>query len=279
MIDIAPLETLYDSQIGENLPFPAEVENFYGQLRFPAHPERPYVIGNLVATLDGVVALEAAGNSGGPEIRGQKPHDRVIMGILRAVSDAVIVGAGTFRQVPSHIWTAEHIYRPLSDSFSAIRKSLGRKPQPLNVFVSSSGQLDPNFPVFHTETVPVMILTTKNGLDHLRQVEMPSRVQVLAVDNTDTLSAKEILQAVLPDIGNGIILVEGGPHLIGTFFNDHLLDELFLTLAPQIAGRDDIHIRPGFSAGKQFAPENPIWAKLIGVKRSDDHLFLRYSFK
>ena len=78
---------------------------------------------------------------------------------------------------------------------------------------------------------------------------------------------------------NDVILVEGGPLLIGEFFAEQQLDELFLTLAPQIAGRDDSVERPGLVTGKLFAPEHPIWGRLVGVKRSGSHLFLRYAFE
>jgi len=76
-----------------------------------------------------------------------------------------------------------------------------------------------------------------------------------------------------------IILVEGGPQLMGDFFAEKYLDELFLTLAPQIAGRDGNSERPGLVTGKRFAPEHPLWGTLIGVKRSESHLFLRYAFE
>ena len=75
-----------------------------------------------------------------------------------------------------------------------------------------------------------------------------------------------------------VILVEGGPQLMGDFFAGRLLDELFLTLAPQIAGRDGQVERPGLVMGQRFAPEHPLWGTLVSVKRSESHLFLRYAF-
>ena len=78
---------------------------------------------------------------------------------------------------------------------------------------------------------------------------------------------------------NDVILVEGGPLLIGNFFAEKLMDELFLTLAPQIAGREDSVERPGLVAGKVFAPEDPLWGRLMGIKRRGNHLFLRYAFE
>ena len=62
------------------------------------------------------------------------------------------------------------------------------------------------------------------------------------------------------------------------FVAERCLDELFLTTAPQIAGRDDAVMRPGFVHGRTFAPADPRWGELLGVKRSESHLFLRYGF-
>ena len=52
-----------------------------------------------------------------------------------------------------------------------------------------------------------------------------------------------------PCVNASIILVEGGPQLMGDFFAEQHLDELFLTLAPQIAGRNDSSDRPGLLPG------------------------------
>jgi riboflavin biosynthesis pyrimidine reductase len=65
---------------------------------------------------------------------------------------------------------------------------------------------------------------------------------------------------------------------MGDFLAEGRLDELFLTLAPQVAGRDASLERPGLVSGKVFAPEHPIWSELVGVKRGGSHLFLRYAF-
>jgi riboflavin biosynthesis pyrimidine reductase len=65
---------------------------------------------------------------------------------------------------------------------------------------------------------------------------------------------------------------------MGDFLAEGHLDELFLTLAPQIAGRDASLERPGLVSGKIFGPEHPLWSELIGVRRGGSHLFLRYAF-
>ena len=88
MNTLVPLESLYDMERGSDLPLPPDLAALYGRLQFPLHPGRPYVIGNFVSTLDGVVTLNVPGQSGGGPISGFNPHDHLVMGLLRAVADA-----------------------------------------------------------------------------------------------------------------------------------------------------------------------------------------------
>jgi riboflavin biosynthesis pyrimidine reductase len=74
------------------------------------------------------------------------------------------------------------------------------------------------------------------------------------------------------------ILIEGGPQLLGNFYAERLVDEQFLTLAPQIAGREEGDGRLSLVMGKTFAPRNALWGTLSDLRRTDSHLFLRYSF-
>jgi riboflavin biosynthesis pyrimidine reductase len=64
---------------------------------------------------------------------------------------------------------------------------------------------------------------------------------------------------------------------MASFVDEQLVDEVFLTVAPQVAGRGKGE-RPGFVEGKTFAPDDPRWGTLLSVKRAGQHLFLRYGF-
>lgn len=281
MSDLEPLETLYEAdREGEDLPLPSGLRALYGPLRFPPHPGRPYVIGNFVTSLDGVAALEEPGFEGGGPISGRDPHDRMVMGLLRAVADAVVVGAGTQRAAsPRHLWTAEYIDPAFADTWRALRIHLGKLQPPLNVIVTARAEIDPGRRVFRSGEVPVLIATTAAGSRRLLEVGLPSFIQVQVSAGPDRLSPRSIVDAVGKVHPSDVVLVEGGPHLLGDFLAEGLLDELFLTLAPQVAGRDGAVARPGLVAGRIFAPEQPLWAKLVGVKRGGSHLFLRYAFR
>jgi riboflavin biosynthesis pyrimidine reductase len=275
-----PLDSLYQVEWGHALPLPPELATLYGQLRFPLHPGRPYVLGNFVTTLDGVVTLNIPGQAGGGPISGFNPHDQLVMGLLRALADAVIVGAGTLRAVsPHHRWTAQFIYPALSDGYQQLRTSLGKPEPPLNVIVTARGELNLDLPLFQSGDVPVLIVTTTQGAAGLHARSIPPAVQIAGVQQTGVLRAQEIVQAVCEVRHCTIMLVEGGPQLLGDFFAEGLLDELFLTLAPQIAGRDTSTERSGLVTGQRFAPEHPLWGTLMSVKRAGSHLFLRYAFE
>ena len=278
MTALAPLETLLDASEGTTLPLTDILTSLYGGLRFPLKPDRQYVIANFVSTIDGVVSLGDPAYTGGSEISGQSKHDRLVMGILRAVADVVIVGAGTLRDVPGHLWTAEHIYAAFSTEFQNVRKILGKPPAPLNVIVTSSGEVATSLPVFKSGKVPARIITTLAGKKVLDQRALSGHVGISVIGEEGPISARAILDDVSDIAPGGIILVEGGPVLVGCFLEEKCLDELFLTFAPQIAGRSSEVKRPGLVSGKIFSPDKPLWASLVSLKRFESHLFLRYSF-
>lgn len=276
---LASLETLYDAAIGADVPLPPALAALYGPLRLAKPADRPLVIANFVSTLDGVVALTEPGYEGGGAISGYDRHDRAVMGVLRAVSDAVVVGAGTLRSVPRSLWTAEYIYPPLAAEYTALRAAMGKSGPPLNVIVTAQGELDLTLPVFASGAVPTLIVTTPIGAASLVSREPPPDLRIASGGAPNRVLAAHVLAAIrttLPQCET--ILVEGGPHVMADFFGERLLDELFLTLAPQVAGRDAAHPRSGLVEGALFLPQQPVWGGLASVKRSNSHLFLRYGF-
>jgi riboflavin biosynthesis pyrimidine reductase len=114
----------------------------------------------------------------------------------------------------------------------------------------------------------------------LRRQSVPESVQIHAIRGgaARAIPARAILDEVCRMTPAKRILVEGGPRLLGDFYAERLVDEQFLTLAPQIAGRDPGDRRLSLVMGKAFAPSNPKWGTLTDVRRGGRHLFLRYSF-
>lgn len=289
----AALETLLQTRRGTLLPLPPRLARLYGGLRMPLPRSRPHVFSNFVTTLDGVVSLQVEGHASGGDISGFSAQDRMVMGLLRAVADTVIVGAGTLGVDRRHLWTAEAIFPALADDYRRLARALGKPGTPLNVIVSGSGEIDLGLPVFASGKVRALIVTTAAGAKRLRRQTVPASVQIDAIrqsadldrhgaradrNGAGALSARAVLDAVCRASPGGLILVEGGPRLLGDFYAEQLIDEQFLTLAPQIAGRDAGDGRLSLVMGKAFAPRHPLWGNLTDLRRGSSHLFLRYSF-
>jgi riboflavin biosynthesis pyrimidine reductase len=262
---------------------PEDLRTLYsGDLQFPAHADQIYVVGNFVSTLDGVVSFQIPGKSGGGEISGFNAADGFIMGLLRASTDAVVVGAGTLRDTAAgHVWLPEHVYPAARDLYLHYRQGVLKKSEPpLNVIVAGSGSVDLQKAVFHTPGVRAIIITSPNGSERLvsNGLESLTSVEARVLDSPDgRISPVSILKLLRDEFEVKHLLHEGGPTLFGDFVAHGCVDELFLTVAPQFAGRDLKRQRPGVIAGTEFLPKTAPWLKIVTVKQSGDHLYLRYA--
>jgi len=221
------------------VPLPAALRRWYdGDLGF-----REGVSANFVETLDGVVSYALPGQEGGGVISGRDPGDRFIMDLLRASADAIVVGAKTFAAVPASArWLPGELYPPAREAYAAYRREvLGKERPPLLVIVSASGR-----------------------------VLLPESALLVS-------SPEAVVPRLRTEFGARHILLEGGPHLFGGFVAQGLVDELFLTLSPQLAGRATGAPRPGLIEGQGFSPEKAPWLELASVKLGErGHLYLRY---
>jgi len=280
---IEPLWEVGQASLGENDKLvrggslPSELgSRFASRLEIPLRPDRPTVAVNFVSTLDGVVALDRAGATGGREISGASEPDRFLMGLLRSMADAVLVGAGTVRSGRAHAWTPGHVHPSSAAAFARWRRELGLKAyQPTTIVVTASGDLDRDHPGLTRPDVPVIVATTTAGATRLGDLGRRENVEVVALAAGERVPVGALLEH-LRDRGYDLVLSEGGPTLFGALLEARAVDELFLTLAPQVAGRSDRITRLGLVEGVGFAPATAPWARLRSVMRSDDHLFLRY---
>lgn len=276
----AALRTLLEMTSGRALPLPPKLLRLYGEFRLPVPRARPLVFSNFVSTLDGVVSLQVKGHSGGGDISGFSGQDRMVMGLLRAAADAVIVGSGTLAADPEHLWTPQAICPELAGEYHRLAGAMSKPSAALNVIVSAQGSVNLRLPVFTSGSVEAMIITTARGAQRLRRNKIPGAVRIHAVrGRSDEISAAAILRAVSDAVpGKRRFLVEGGPRLLATFYKQRLVDEQFLSLAPQLSGREIGDPRMGLVMGKTFAPRDPRWGRLLDVREGRRLLFLRYAF-
>ena len=277
---IAPLRTLFELKRGRVLPLPLQLRRLYGRFRMPSASSGPYVFSNFVSTMDGVVSLHAKGHLGGGDISGFSIQDRMVMGLLRAVADVVIVGSGTLAADPRHFWTPEAICPELAPAYFRLQTALAKAGPALNVVVSASGNIDLRLPVFASGRVPVLIVTTPAGARRLGKRNPRDSISIRSIGRGgSSIAPGAILDAVARANPGGRVLIEGGPRLLGSFYKERLVHEQFLTLAPQIAGRNTGDGRPGLVMDQTFAPGKPLWGTLIDARRGRNLLFLRYFFE
>jgi riboflavin biosynthesis pyrimidine reductase len=226
---------------------------------------RPTLYANFVGSADGVVALPVAGESGAA-ISGHSEPDRFVMGLLRALADAVLIGAGTFRAGGGDLWLPETAFPAAAEPFANLRTQLGLRPRPLLVVVSASGNIDPAQPALRD----CLVLTTAEGENRL-QGTLPEGAAIAVMSAQPTTCGAWL--DLLHDRGLQTILNEGGPTLFGQLLAENLVDELFLTTSPKLFGRRPGDGRKPLIAGVDLEGRA---LDLISVRRHESHLFLRY---
>jgi riboflavin biosynthesis pyrimidine reductase len=226
---------------------------------------RPLLYANFVSSVDGVVALPGVGESGGV-VSGNSEPDRFVMGLLRAVADAVLIGAGTLRAGAGDLWHPEAAFPEARDPFAHLRRQLSLRPRPLLVVATASGHIDPAQPALHD----CLVITTLQGEARLRG-KLPRGARILVLDQHpfESRSLLDLLRAE----GLQVILTEGGPSLVGQLLAAGLLDELFLTTSPRLFGRRMGDERKSLVEGVDLGGYA---MNLLSVRRHGSHLFLRY---
>lgn len=219
---------------------------------------RPRVLLNMTSTADGRATL--GGRSGAIS----SPADRELFHALRAPADAILVGAGTIRT---------ERYGPLipNPDHRAERRAHGLSEEPLACVVTASLDLDPSTPLLAASTTRLVLLTPAQG----ELASTACSVEYVREARDGRLDLTAALAQLAERFGVRLLLCEGGPHLACELAAAGLLDELFLSLAPKLAGGEPAGTSAlRILAGAELAP--PVALELLDAFESDSQLFLRY---
>jgi riboflavin biosynthesis pyrimidine reductase len=259
------LELLYEPAGLPSRALPAELARRYGgTFGFGG----PRVVANFVQTVDGVVAIPALEQSN-RLISEASEADRFVMALLRASADAILIGSGTLQASPRSLWLAETAYPPLADAFRELRA--GRAEKPALAVVTGSGMVDPAHPAFERGA---LVLTTEGGARTLHG-RLPAASEVESLGEGPQVDLRRAVDS-LRARGHELVLVEAGPHVLGSLLAERLVDELFLTISPVLAGRVEGATRLGLVEGLELLPDVRLGGRLLGVRRGGEHLLLRY---
>ena len=206
-------------------PEPGEVDDVAALVASEARPapaDRPWLLVNMVASLDGGITVE--GRSGG--LAGEA--DKQLFGALRQVADVVMAGAGTMR--------AEDYGPPkASDAVRARRRERGQREVPRLAVVTRRLDLDPRARMFtDPDNRPLVITHDAAPADRREALGGVAEVVSFGSDDVDLVAA----MAFLRDQGASVVTCEGGPTLNGTLIAQDLIDEWALTVAPLLLAGD-----------------------------------------
>ncbi|HYF46091.1 MAG TPA: dihydrofolate reductase family protein [Acidimicrobiales bacterium] len=220
----------------------------------PVPRDRPYVLVDMIESLDGGTAIDGASGALGGE------GDRMVFRAIRTVPDVILVAARTAN--------AEHYRAPvISEATRQARLARGQAPTPRLAVITGELSVDLSLGMFTDpgEERPLVITSEAAPVNRRDEVEAVAEVLVVGDDLVDLAGAL----AILRQRGVGIVLCEGGPTLNGGMVGLDLVDEWNVSLSPTLAGGESHRIA-------NTAPPAVRPLDLTHVLEHDGMLFLRY---
>ena len=158
------------------------------------------------------------------------------------------------RDSPGTLWTADQAYPPAATLFDELRHARKRPRRPAVAVLSGHGTVDPRHPAFEEGA---LVLTSETGAARLRG-RLPRAATMLTIGPDASLDPA------------------GGPRTLGALVAAGLVDELFLTTSPLLAGRTGNGSRPALVEGIELLPATTVGCELLTLRRAGSHLFSRY---
>ena len=223
----------------------------------PARPGRPWVLVNMIQSLDGGTAVNGlSGGLGGPA-------DLAVFRAIRAVPDVILVGAATAR---------EEKYKPpnLAADVAAQRQARGQSAAPRLAVMSRSANFAPDEAWLEptSDGAKPFLIVPDDAPAH-RLDALADRVEVITAGH-----ASVDLRSTMGSLGRAgarVVLSEGGPSVNGQLVAADLVDEVCLSLSPALVAGGSERIAHGDD------PDLIHRFQLTRLLAADDLLFFRYT--
>ncbi|GJM38390.1 MAG: hypothetical protein DHS20C19_17570 [Acidimicrobiales bacterium] len=221
----------------------------------PRPPGRPWLMVNMIASVDGATAVDGvSGGLGGPA-------DKAVFRAVRASCDTVLVASATA--------IAERYRMPVtSPEVTARRAETGRPPAPGLAVVTASGRIDPTVPAFaeRPDDADRPLVITGADADEAALAELDADIVRVGAPTPEP----GLVLAALADRGAAVVLAEGGPSFNARLHAADLIDELCLSLSPSLVGGSSSRILGDANGGDLRH------LRLARLLEADGLLFARY---
>jgi 2,5-diamino-6-(ribosylamino)-4(3H)-pyrimidinone 5'-phosphate reductase len=240
-------------------PGPVEVAEVYRDLRLPEPPgDRPLVLVNMIATLDGKAVVGPAGSTW----QLGTATDHALFKQLRGSADAQIMGAGVVRSddpPPPR--------PPLEEQRRREREGL--RPLPLSVIVSGQAAIPETARLLNSPGERPLVVVTGSAPAE-KVASLAERAEVLVAGEA-RLDAPAMMRHLRQVLGVQVLYAIGGPTLNGTLLQARAIDEWFMTLAPRLHGGSGLPTLVEGAVGRGL-----VGAHLVSLYQDADELYLRY---
>lgn len=302
---IFPIDDIKLTSIYEDIPSnynylplsSTKIQAVYGSslLLPPLNSNRPLVVSSFVESIDGKITYK--NSNGGTLIANSNFKDKKggladfwLMNMLRAVSDAVIIGSSMLHEC---IDSVAHIY----DNDLEKDRLINNKPaMPMNILPTLTGQsIDYSNKIFQQEDLSLLIVSTKQGIKHVKKHLLCPYIEIIAddLDNLNYTVANTIGKVLIVGVGEKLIdnhlflkiLKKMGINLISVeasyyFHNllqDKLVDEIFLNYSGIYLGGEHIGIA---EKAKGFSVNNHPHCRILSLKMHSPYfIYTRQKFE
>lgn len=274
-----PFTALVDEEWRSGLELAPQFEQTLGvRWVIPEREGRPYLMMGFAVARDGRISFATPGHVGGGDVSRFNGNDLWLLALMRARADVVMVGDGTLRAEPEHVWTSDFLLPDAREAFDGLRAHEGRSAVPTTAFLSLEGDLPADAATFDRPGTRVVVLTTERGVALARERTAAARAEVDVRVCGETSVDMSVAMAGLHADGVRSVNCEGGPRAYGSLLAAGCVDDELLTLSPIVIGRDDDHPRPSLIEGVAFGPLDPPTSRIMSLTRAGSHLFLRSAY-
>ena len=220
--------------------------------------KRPFVFINVAASADGKISDESR-----RQVRISCKADLKRVDMLRATSDAVMVGIGTVLSDNPKLTVK-------AGDLMALRMKRGKNRQPLRVVVDSRCRVPPDAEVLSGEAETLIAVSHAADEEKVKLVAEKENVEVVRFGK-ERVDLPALVEYLKVKKGVDRLMVEGGATLNHAMLREGLVDEISIYYGSMIIGGK---LSPTIVDGESF--ETPLKLELVECRQLGEGVLTRW---